>query len=119
MGRINRWVRRTFVVLAVAIVGMGIMVPAASAVETGWSWIPPGVYAKFSETETSGIVQVGAVGTAAYVSARMPTPALKAAAAVLGTSLWLTARSALESADRKCMIIMVTVWRQSSFPTQC
>jgi hypothetical protein len=108
------------VVLAVAMFGMGAVgVGSASAVETGWSWFPPGTYAKFSEGETSAIVQAGVGGAAAYVSAKLPTPPLKAAAAVLGVSLWLSARSALESADQKCMIIMVTVWRQASFPAEC
>lgn len=118
--KVRRWVQRMIVVLAVAVLGVvGIGVGSASAVQTGWTWFPPGTYAKFSAGETSAIVQTGVAGAAGYVSAKMPTPILKAATAVLGTSLWLTAKNAVESADRKCMIIMVTVWQRSAFPTKC
>jgi hypothetical protein len=107
------------VVIAVAVVGMVAIAPAASAADVGYSWFPPGVYAKFSQGETSAIVQVGAGGAAAYASAQMPHPALKAVAAMLGVGLWLTARNAHESADRKCMVIIAAVWKQTAYPVAC
>ena len=111
--------RRMLIVFAVSIGAMVIVVPAASAMETGWTWFPPGAYAKFDANETSSIVQVGVVGAASYVSSQMPTPILKATAAILGTSLWLTAREALNSADRKCLVVVASVWEQSAYPAAC
>jgi hypothetical protein len=96
--------------------GSGMLAPQ---VNVDFSWFPTAWYITFNETETSGIVQAGVGGAAAYAATMVPQPILKALITTAGVALWATAKNAIETADRRCLVVMIWALGIDYYPTEC